>query len=574
MVEEEFSLLTIWETNLGRFTVDLKIDNFTFNKANEEKKAKAFFFSIVKHLTIGKISQETLEKVKELNLRTLSFAFAKANGFEDLYNPKEDKPFYNSFRNALRIKRSNDSEQRWQNAVERWKSGFMDRLGVALEEYKKALGEKNQFARSAARLEWFLSPGIISRIGSKNLKAPLSDEIFTALSKKLTRSEIRKITKSWFELEYFSHRKNIIESVIRAYSRNDLTLAIYGIIPQTEGVVWDFLVLTNPAENEMEDLIKFQSRKFVTVESVMRTIISSITGNNEIPFYKWVKFSIYDDTDHNLNRHAIEHGISINFGTKENFLKLFCFLDFLYFVLSKIKNVLKSETKRTEVKKMSSITRNVKKILQELPKDVKLVAAAKTRTADEIDEAVRAGVEIIGENYVQEAEEAFQNVKEKAEWHFIGHLQKNKLNKAIRIFDMIETIDSVEIAKELDKRCARVGRIMPILIEVNSGREAQKSGVMPEDVEKLVRDISVLKNIRILGLMTMGPRTGNPEESRRYFKITKEIFDRLKAMNISNVDMKYLSMGMSNSYKIAVEEGANIVRIGTKLFGERTYKKT
>ncbi|WP_036223523.1 YggS family pyridoxal phosphate-dependent enzyme [Mesoaciditoga lauensis] len=222
---------------------------------------------------------------------------------------------------------------------------------------------------------------------------------------------------------------------------------------------------------------------------------------------------------------------------------------------------------------MSNITHNVKEILSEIPEYVHLVAVAKTRTAEEIEEAIRAGVKIIGENYVQEAEKVFPLVKEKAEWHFIGSMQKNKINKIIRIFDMIETINSFEMAEEVDKRCAKIGRIMPILIEVNSGREPQKSGVMPEDVKEVVTRISTLKNVRILGLMTMGPRTGDPEEARPYFKLTKEIFDEIKEAQIPNVSMKFLSMGMSNSYKVAIEEGANVVRIGTKIFGERIYKK-
>ncbi len=222
---------------------------------------------------------------------------------------------------------------------------------------------------------------------------------------------------------------------------------------------------------------------------------------------------------------------------------------------------------------MSFITANVKKILKELPENVGLVAAVKTRTAEEIDEAIRAGVKVIGENYVQESEKVFPLVKEKAEWHFIGHLQKNKINKVIRIFDMVETVDSFEIAKELDKRCAKLGQIMPILIEINSGREIQKSGVIPENVVNVVKEVSNLENVKILGLMTMGARTGSPEESRPYFKITKEIFDDMKEMDLPNVEMIYLSMGMSNSYKIAIEEGSNMVRIGTMIFGARDYQK-
>ncbi len=202
-----------------------------------------------------------------------------------------------------------------------------------------------------------------------------------------------------------------------------------------------------------------------------------------------------------------------------------------------------------------------------------MVAAAKTRRPEEILEAVEAGAKIVGENYVQEAEKACEVVGNKAEWHFIGHLQKNKVKKAVRLFGMIETVDSVEIAREIDKRCAQIGKIMPVLIEVNSGQERQKSGVLPEKVERLVQEISTLPNVRVMGLMTMGPRVGNPEDSRPYFVETRKIFERMKKLNLPNVEMRYLSMGMTNSYKVAIEEGANIVRLGSKIFGERTYEE-
>ena len=215
------------------------------------------------------------------------------------------------------------------------------------------------------------------------------------------------------------------------------------------------------------------------------------------------------------------------------------------------------------------IKQNVSQILSELPDGVQLVAAAKTRQPEEVLEAVESGVKIVGENYVQEAERVHQVVGNRARWHFIGYLQKNKAKKAVRLFDMIETVDSVEIAREIDKRCAQIDKVMPVLIEVNSGREKQKSGVLPESVEQLAREISVFQNIRLMGLMTMGPRFGNPEDSRPYFVETKKLFEKIKKLNLPNIEMKYLSMGMTNSYKVAVEEGANIVRIGSKIFGER-----
>jgi len=218
------------------------------------------------------------------------------------------------------------------------------------------------------------------------------------------------------------------------------------------------------------------------------------------------------------------------------------------------------------------IKQNVQKILVELPNGIELVAAAKTRTAEEILQAVQAGVKIIGANYVQEARRAYEVVGEKAEWHFIGTLQKHKVRrKMVEMFDMIETVDSLEIAEEIDRRCAQIGKVMPVLVEINSGREEQKSGVLPEDAEQLVRDVSNLRNIKVMGLMTMGPRFGNPEDARPYFVETRKIFERIKGLDLPNVEMKYLSMGMTTSYKIAIEEGANIVRIGTKIFGERDY---
>jgi hypothetical protein len=213
---------------------------------------------------------------------------------------------------------------------------------------------------------------------------------------------------------------------------------------------------------------------------------------------------------------------------------------------------------------------NVAKLLAELPDGVEVVAAAKTRTPEEILKAVQAGIKIIGENYVKEAKEAYGQVGRRAKWHFIGTFQKHNVRKKVlEMFDMIEGVNSLEIAREIDKKCAQIGKIMPILIEVNSGREPQKSGVFPEDVEQLIREISRLRNIKIMGLMTMGPRFGNPENSRPYFVETRRIFEKIKGLELANVEMKYLSMGMTNSYKVAMEEGANIIRIGTKIFGER-----
>ncbi|TRZ49379.1 MAG: YggS family pyridoxal phosphate-dependent enzyme [Dehalococcoidia bacterium] len=215
------------------------------------------------------------------------------------------------------------------------------------------------------------------------------------------------------------------------------------------------------------------------------------------------------------------------------------------------------------------IKENVQGILQGLPGNVELVVAAKTRTAGEIQQAIEGGAKIIGENYLQEAEGVFEVIGKRVKWHFIGHLQKNKVKKAVRLFDMIETVDSKTLAEEIDKACAKENKIMPLLLEINSGREKQKFGVMPQDAEGLIKELSGLNNVKIMGLMTMGPRFGNPQQARPYFTETKKLFEEIGALELERVEMKYLSMGMTNSYRVAIEAGANLVRIGSKIFGER-----
>ncbi len=219
---------------------------------------------------------------------------------------------------------------------------------------------------------------------------------------------------------------------------------------------------------------------------------------------------------------------------------------------------------------MSRITENVARLLAELPPGVRLVAAAKTRSPEEVLEVVAAGVTIIGENYVQEAERARAVVGDGARWHLIGHLQRNKAARAVAAFDLIETVDSAVLAAAIDRACSRIGKVMPVLVEVNSGREAGKSGVHPEAVVDLVGEISTLANIEVMGLMTMG--SADPALVRPCFSETRRLFDEIAALNLPRVTMEYLSMGMSASYRTAIEEGANLVRIGTAIFGERPEK--
>lgn len=230
-----------------------------------------------------------------------------------------------------------------------------------------------------------------------------------------------------------------------------------------------------------------------------------------------------------------------------------------------------------------SITENYQKLRKEIPDHVNIVMAGKTKSVKEIRQVIEAGATDIGENYVQEAENIKQELGDKANdvrWHMIGHLQKNKINKALPIFDFMQTVDSLQKAADIDKRVEKAGKsVIPVLIEINIGNEDSKAGLKPEELEpfeeymdQFVSDIANFKHLKVEGIMTMGPRFGNPENSRPYFRRTKKIFDKIKEdINIPDVEMKYLSMGMSNSYQVAIEEGSNMVRLGTVVFGKREY---
>lgn len=222
-----------------------------------------------------------------------------------------------------------------------------------------------------------------------------------------------------------------------------------------------------------------------------------------------------------------------------------------------------------------SITENYQRLRTEIPDHVTIVLACKTRTPEEIREAIEAGATDVGENYVQEAEEAYQALGDAARrvrWHVIGHLQTNKINKVLPICNVIQTVESFKKAKAIDKRAERVGKVMPVYIEINVGGEENKSGMPPEyeEIERLARQIISLKSLSLEGIMTMGPLTGNPEDSRPYFRQAKQIFDALAALNLPGAHLQTLSMGMSDSYEVAIEEGATMVRLGTIVFGPRS----
>jgi len=206
------------------------------------------------------------------------------------------------------------------------------------------------------------------------------------------------------------------------------------------------------------------------------------------------------------------------------------------------------------------------------PSGVRLMAVTKTVDDSRIGEALAAGVDILGENYVQEAKRKIEILGRKVEWHFIGHLQSNKARYAVRLFDLIHSVDRSGLAAELDRRSDRAGVVTPVLIQVSLGGEETKGGVLPEDALALVREVAAMKHLSVRGLMTMPPWFDDPEEARPFFRALREMGERVRELVIPGVSMEELSMGMTQDYEVAVEEGATIVRVGRALFGERPVR--
>jgi PLP dependent protein len=202
--------------------------------------------------------------------------------------------------------------------------------------------------------------------------------------------------------------------------------------------------------------------------------------------------------------------------------------------------------------------------------DIKLLGASKSQSIDAIQEAIAAGVKLIGENYVQEAKNKKDRIAASVEWHMIGRLQRNKAKAAIELFDIIESLDNLALARELDKEAGKRGRKVRVFIEVNLGNEESKSGIAKNQVVSLVEEVASLSNMRVEGLMTVPPFRENLEEARPYFRELSELRERLNELRLPNVDLRELSMGMTHDYTVAIEEGATIVRIGTALFGPRS----
>lgn len=228
------------------------------------------------------------------------------------------------------------------------------------------------------------------------------------------------------------------------------------------------------------------------------------------------------------------------------------------------------------------ILQNYKEVLDRVEKaidrsgrkgeEILLVGVSKTQPTEKLIDAFNCGLKVFGENKVQELIQKYPEVHG-AKWHFIGHLQKNKVKYIIDKVELIHSLDSIELAEEINKRAGKINRIMPVLIQINIGREETKSGIYEEEVLEFSKELNKYPNILVSGIMAIPPVNKNNEVQRENFKKVYNIYNEVKKYKYDNFDIKYLSMGMTGDYEIAIEEGANIIRVGTGIFGERYYNK-
>lgn len=225
---------------------------------------------------------------------------------------------------------------------------------------------------------------------------------------------------------------------------------------------------------------------------------------------------------------------------------------------------------------LANVRKNIEDACKKVGRDVSevtLITVSKTKPLSDLRIAYEEGSRDFGENKVQELVSKIDEMPSDVKWHLIGHLQRNKVKYIAGKVAMIHSVDSYRLAEEINVQAKKNSCVIPILIEINIAGEDTKFGIKPEEAEELIREISELENVKVSGLMTIAPNVANPEENRAYFKAMKDLFVDISSKNIDNVEMKVLSMGMTNDYTVAVEEGATMIRIGTGIFGARDYSK-
>lgn len=329
---------TLTIAGIGRVTLRLRPTEEELILAERAKRARGFFLALLESLLIEPVyAKEQWVRLPEEEFRKIALLIAEENDLLPLFKPKKEKPFYNGFRNAWRMKRARHSEAVFQRALAAWKAHLTKGLAFACAAYRMAAGAGHtELVKRLAQSGFILSPASLAKVAGE-VSCLDEERIEVVLDAVWSDDAVAKLVDEWFDLEPFRQREGIIRSAFAAFRRGEYALAIYGLFPQPEGVLWEYLVRHNPVEEKLEELIGERNRTFVTVEALIREVFQALLGEEGISFYQFVKFSQFVD-DGCLNRHAVEHGVSIRFGTRQNAIRLFLLLDFAHFVLSCLLN--------------------------------------------------------------------------------------------------------------------------------------------------------------------------------------------------------------------------------------------
>ncbi|GAB6075462.1 hypothetical protein [Desulfurobacterium crinifex] len=309
--------------------MDFKVPEEILSEAEREGSAREFFFKLLELLSERKLKRREIKKIPKEEQERIIYRIVKENQLDEFFSPGEAKNIYSALRRAFRKKKLSETEKEWERRLSDWRSQFEDVIKKASVRYLLEAGNRG-FLKELFLLDWIVPSDIVQEFPGE------PKEFSSWISKRSDEKFLTSRLENWLKLEAFRKREKILRDILKAYQLNCIELGIYGLFPQTEGVIWDTIVKGNVIEADLESLIRKRNRKFVTIQYAMKLIIENIFGKGEIPgFLDWVRFVDYREGS--LNRHAIQHGVAVGFGTKGNFLKLFLFLDFLAEIISYIK---------------------------------------------------------------------------------------------------------------------------------------------------------------------------------------------------------------------------------------------
>jgi hypothetical protein len=307
-----------------RFPFPLKITEREFLEAEKEGSSREFFFKLVSLLSNGTLDRTFIKSLSSFDLENLIMNIVVENGLEPYFDLKNSKNIFNALRKALRAKFNDEQERVWESKLSNWRAEFEHKVKFAAKRYYFEAGGIER-VKEFYKHGWVVPSYVLTDYG-------LNFELFASQFKRfLSKEFLERRVQTWISIPAFKRREKILKDSVKAFILNCIELSIYSLFAQVEGVVWDFFVRGNFLESDIESLIKKRNRKFVTVQYALRVILEEVFGEDvNIPYYlDWVKFIDFKD-DGTLNRHVVQHGVSVNFGTDENFLRLFLLLDFLY----------------------------------------------------------------------------------------------------------------------------------------------------------------------------------------------------------------------------------------------------